>query len=86
MEVTAKQIFGYILIGVALSVLLYVGVAGLLLTTGITQPLHVPMSNPGYGNDVLAGILLQIGVYGIFVGVVFVLSNIGYRFVKDKEN
>jgi len=47
-----------VLLVAGIILLLYVAVNAILLTNGTFQPIKVEMPNPGYGNDVFAGILL----------------------------
>jgi hypothetical protein len=80
-EVTPRRILGYIMIALGLILWSIVIVSGLLLVMGILQPIRVP--NVGYGIDVVVGIVLQLGVYAILVGIGFGLAKNGVDLVKD---
>jgi len=80
-EVTPRKILGYALIALALILWSIVIVSGLLLVMGMFQPLRVP--NVGYGVDVVAGIVLEIGIYAILVGIGFGLAKSGIDLTKD---
>jgi hypothetical protein len=41
------------------------------------------MPNPGYGNDVFAGILLQIGLFGVLVGIGYAIGKLCLSLVKE---
>ena len=82
-EVTSRQLFGYGLIVAGIILFIYVVLNGILLANGTFEPLRIPMANSGYGNDVFAGILLQIGVFGVLAGIGFAVAKIGLGLVKD---
>ena len=62
---------------------IYVALNAILLANGTFQPIKVQITNPGYGNDVFAGILLQIGLFGVLVGIGFAVAKIGLGLIKD---
>jgi hypothetical protein len=57
-EVTPRTIVGYILLGGAIVLFLYVTIMGVFLANGTFQPLKVAIANPVNGNDVITGIVL----------------------------
>jgi hypothetical protein len=80
-EVTPRKILGYVLLALGIILWLIVIVTGLLLAIGMIQPIRVP--NLGYGIDVVAGIVLQLGIYAILVGIGFGLAKNGVDLIKD---
>jgi hypothetical protein len=85
-QVTPRQILAYILITIAIIFLMYVAINVILLANGTIQPIRVATPSLVYGADVIAGILLQIGVYGVLVGVSFVLGTIGVKLAVAKTD
>jgi hypothetical protein len=82
-EVTTKQVFGYVLLAAGIILFFDITLNAILLATGTLQPIKVEMSNPGYGNDVFAGIILQIGLFGVLTAVAFAIAKIGLSIIKD---
>lgn len=80
-EVTPRRILGYVLLALGIIVWFVVVVMGMLLATGVIQPLKVP--NLDYGFDVIFGMGLQLGVYTILVGIGAGLAKAGVDLVKD---
>lgn len=81
-EITAKKLSGYILIIAAILILIIVSVYAALTASGTIQPIKVEVPQPSYGNEVAFGIILQIGMYGILVGVAFALASIGAKIIQ----
>jgi hypothetical protein len=86
-EITPRKAVAYTLIAASIILLMYVGVSALLLASGSMKPLKVEMPsnfvNPNSGVDVVIGVLLQTGMYGVLVGVALALANIGAKLTKD---
>lgn len=80
-EVTPRKVLGYILIALGLVLWSIVIVTSLLLIMGIMQPIKVP--NVGYGLDLVVGMVLQLSVYALLVGIGFGLAKNGVDLVKD---
>ena len=79
-EVTPKKILGYVLLTVAIILFVYVIVSGVLLASGT---IHTVTIYNSYQYGVFAGIILQLGIYGILAGVAFGIAKIGVDLVKD---
>ena len=82
-ELTTKQLFGYTTLVIGITVFVYVIAYAVLLANGTVTPIKVAMENPGYGNDVMAGIILQIGLFAVLAGIAFGLARIGIWISKE---
>jgi hypothetical protein len=82
-ELTTKQLFGIVLMIIGIVLFFYVIVNAILLVNGTVAPLRIQSSNLPTGFDVLLGIALQIGLFGLLVGVGFGLAKIGLEITKN---
>ena len=82
-EVTTKQLFGYALLVAAIILFIYITANAILLINGTFQPIKVEMTNPSYGNDTIAGIILQIGLFAVLTGVALAVAKIGLNLIKE---
>ena len=82
-EVTQKQLFGYVLLVAGIILFLYVAINAILLANGTFEPIKIEMASPNYGNDVFAGILLTIGLFGVLTGIAYAIAKIGLNIIKD---
>jgi hypothetical protein len=82
-EVTQKQLFGYVLLVAGIILFLYVAVDAILLVNGTFEPIKVEIASPNYGNDVFAGIILTIGVFGVLTGIGYAIAKVGLNLIKD---
>jgi len=62
---------------------LYVAVNAILLANGTFEPIKVEIASPNFGNDVFAGILLTIGLFGVLTGIAYAIAKIGLNIIKD---
>jgi len=76
-------LFGYVLLVGGIILFLYIAVNAILLVNGTFEPIKVEIPSPSWGNDVFAGILLTIGLFGVLTGVAFAISKIGLNIIKD---
>ena len=82
-EVTQKQLFGYVLLVAGIILFLYVAINAILLANGTFEPIKIEIASPNYGNDVFAGILLTIGLFGVLTGIAYAIAKIGLNIIKD---
>jgi hypothetical protein len=84
-EVRPRTIVGYILLGGAVVLFVYITILSIFLANGTFQPLKVALANPVNGNDVIIGIVLQLGVYAILAGIAFGLGKLGVDLTKNSN-
>ena len=82
-EVTTKQLFGYVLLVAGIILFLYVAADAILLVNGTLEPITIEMAGSSSGYDVFAGILLTIGLFAVLVGIAFGIAKFGLNIIKD---
>ena len=82
-ELTPKKLFGYILVAAGIILFLYVVINAVLLINGTIQPLKIEDVGLTSGSDVLAGIILQVGLFGVLTGIAYAIARIGLSIAKD---
>jgi hypothetical protein len=80
---TPRKALGYTLLSVGVSVFATVIITVYMLATGIMVPPVIAMPNPGYGNDVFAGLFLEISLLSILSAVAFGICKIGVDLSKN---
>ena len=85
-EVAPKTIFGYALFFIGIILLSYIGIQCFFLANGTIEPIEVEMNETEYthGMGYLLGIVLQIGMYGLLIGISFILLKTGLNIARTK--
>jgi uncharacterized membrane protein YjgN (DUF898 family) len=90
-ELNLSSIFGVFLLVIGIVVLGIVAVSAYLLSNGTLQPLQVAYKAQ-IGNvtispetSLLFGILLQIGMFAVLVGVAYTVMRFGAMLIQRKE-
>ncbi len=81
--VTPRKELGYVLLSVGVSIFAVVIVTVYLLAEGVLVTPIIAMPNPGYGNDIFAGLFLEIGLLSILTAVAFGICKIGVDLSKN---
>ena len=87
-ELNLRTIFGLIFMVIGLSMLLYIAVTSLQLSTGAVKPLSLNVTgtyavNSNY--NTLYGILLQLGMFLIVVVIAYILLRVGLSIMRKEE-
>jgi hypothetical protein len=81
--VTPRKVLGYVFLSGGVSIFAVVIVTVYLLAEGVLVTPIIAMPNPGYGNDVFAGLFLEIGLLSILTAVAFGICKIGVDLSKN---
>ena len=83
-ELNLRTAFGLAFVVIGLAMLAYVSLMAFQLAIGVIQPLKVSEQPIGYGNEILYGIMLQIGMFGLLVVVAYILMKFGFTLILQK--
>ena len=82
-ELTTKQLFGYAFLIVGIIMFIYVAVTAILLVNGTIQPITVDIAGINSENALFAGIILQIGLFALLIGIGYAFAKIGLNITKE---
>ena len=91
-KLSPRSLFGYALFMIGLLLLGFVVFNAMFLASGVTQPLRIQIADSSgralivsVESQVLLGLLLQVGMFGMIVAVASVLMKNGLSVAREPE-